>query len=157
MPYELERQIAIEAVARASRLCQEVQRELVADSALSKDDKSPVTVADFGAQAVVKKVLSGLRAGAQDQRLVLDPLVSGDGHRCQRQRPGEPLPRQAPPCGRGHHREGEQEQEADVGVDVGAAGLALEVRVAGRHEDAAAGLLQAPRGVGLGIEGVPLG
>ena len=78
MPYELERQIAIEAVARASRLCQEVQRELVADSALSKDDKSPVTVADFGAQAVVSHTL--LEAlpdvplvGEEDARALREP------------------------------------------------------------------------------------
>jgi len=47
---------AIAAVAEASDLVRRVQRELVVD-ALSKDDKSPVTVADFAAQALIGKRL----------------------------------------------------------------------------------------------------
>jgi 3'(2'), 5'-bisphosphate nucleotidase len=59
MSYSKEREVAVRAVEQASRLCQKVQANLVADHALSKKDKSPVTVADFGAQAVVTHVLSG--------------------------------------------------------------------------------------------------
>jgi len=53
MPYNREKEIAIEAVSRAARLCLAVQADLVKVDALEKGDKSPVTIADFGAQAVV--------------------------------------------------------------------------------------------------------
>lgn len=52
------RSIALDAVRKASRVCQAVQRELVAGAALEKGDKSPVTVADFAAQAVVSHLLA---------------------------------------------------------------------------------------------------
>jgi len=51
--YEKERCVAIEAVRKACGLCQAVQAALVSEETLAKKDKSPVTVADFGAQAVV--------------------------------------------------------------------------------------------------------
>jgi 3'(2'), 5'-bisphosphate nucleotidase len=54
-----ERELAVAAVERASRLCRAVQAELVDGSALTKRDRSPVTVADFGAQAVVSLTLAG--------------------------------------------------------------------------------------------------
>ncbi|KAG2449003.1 hypothetical protein HYH02_005757 [Chlamydomonas schloesseri] len=44
---------AKEAVRLASRLCQEVQRQLSAEERVDKKDDSPVTVADYGAQVVV--------------------------------------------------------------------------------------------------------
>jgi 3'(2'), 5'-bisphosphate nucleotidase len=47
-----EAKFAIEAVREASLLARRIQSELVAD-ALTKGDKSPVTVADFAVQAVV--------------------------------------------------------------------------------------------------------
>ncbi|TWU28608.1 3'(2'),5'-bisphosphate nucleotidase [Bythopirellula polymerisocia] len=47
---------AIQAVREAAQLVRQVQRELVT-AAISKDDKSPVTVADFAAQAIVSKRL----------------------------------------------------------------------------------------------------
>lgn len=47
---------AISAVREAAQLVRRVQQELVT-AALSKDDKSPVTVADFAAQAIVSKRL----------------------------------------------------------------------------------------------------
>jgi 3'(2'), 5'-bisphosphate nucleotidase len=47
---------AAAAVREAARLVRRVQREMVVD-ALAKDDKSPVTVADFAAQALVGKRL----------------------------------------------------------------------------------------------------
>ncbi|MBN1992682.1 MAG: hypothetical protein JW953_08240 [Anaerolineae bacterium] len=52
MTYIQEKQVAIEAVTRAARLCQMVRAEMVVD-ALEKDDRSPVTVADFGSQALI--------------------------------------------------------------------------------------------------------
>jgi len=48
---------AREAVFLASAVCREVQGSLDELKAITKDDKSPVTVADFAAQAVVAKVL----------------------------------------------------------------------------------------------------
>ncbi len=53
MSYELERRVALEAVIKACRLCSAVQAAHLAGGVIDKEDKSPVTVADFGAQAVV--------------------------------------------------------------------------------------------------------
>jgi 3'(2'), 5'-bisphosphate nucleotidase len=55
--YAAERRVAVEAVLLASGLCRTVQANLVSDTSMSKKDRSPVTVADFGAQAVVTRVL----------------------------------------------------------------------------------------------------
>jgi 3'(2'), 5'-bisphosphate nucleotidase len=63
--YERERAVAIEAVLRASRLCQAVRSAEVSEETLAKKDRSPVTVADFGAQAVVVDALS--RAFPEDR------------------------------------------------------------------------------------------
>jgi len=52
-PYERERQAAIEAVISACRLCSAVQHRLTDAHKMSKTDTSPVTVADFGAQALI--------------------------------------------------------------------------------------------------------
>ncbi|KAJ2284679.1 3'(2'),5'-bisphosphate nucleotidase, partial [Coemansia sp. RSA 2706] len=49
---EKERAVAIEAVERASQVCKAVFKRLVTDETLTKKDKSPVTVADYSAQAV---------------------------------------------------------------------------------------------------------
>ncbi|KAI9477286.1 3'(2'),5'-bisphosphate nucleotidase [Coemansia sp. RSA 990] len=54
---EKERAVAIEAVERASRVCKAVFKQLVNEETLTKKDKSPVTVADFSAQAVVNSIL----------------------------------------------------------------------------------------------------
>ena len=58
MAYERERAAALEAVRRASRLTRAVQATLRASGTLTKGDRSPVTVADFGAQAVVSATLA---------------------------------------------------------------------------------------------------
>lgn len=50
--YSPELATALSAVREAATLCREVQRTVTAD-VLSKKDKSPVTVADFGSQALV--------------------------------------------------------------------------------------------------------
>lgn len=47
------RQTAIAAVTRAAELCELVRTDLVTVAALDKKDRSPVTVADFGSQALV--------------------------------------------------------------------------------------------------------
>lgn len=57
---------ALDAVRQASRLVQTVQSELVSP-ALVKDDRSPVTVADYASQALVASLLS--------QAFPNDPLV----------------------------------------------------------------------------------
>ncbi|MCC6971329.1 MAG: 3'(2'),5'-bisphosphate nucleotidase [Phycisphaerales bacterium] len=53
MLYANERSTALEAVEMACRLCIAVRTHLVSDESVAKKDKSPVTVADFGVQAVV--------------------------------------------------------------------------------------------------------
>ncbi|KAI0716030.1 3',5'-bisphosphate nucleotidase [Cerioporus squamosus] len=57
-PYAAEKQIAIAAVRRACVLTASVFNKLVKQETLTKDDKSPVTVGDFSAQAVVNTILS---------------------------------------------------------------------------------------------------
>ena len=49
---------ARDAVALASRVCREVQASLERVRAITKDDKSPVTVADFASQAIVGRILT---------------------------------------------------------------------------------------------------
>ena len=48
---------ALNAVRRAAILMRQIQRETVVSS-LTKDDKSPVTVADFSTQAIIGRFLS---------------------------------------------------------------------------------------------------
>ncbi len=57
MAYELEKQVAIAAVQQAAQLCERVRQTLVPE-AIEKNDKSPVTVADFGAQALICQALA---------------------------------------------------------------------------------------------------
>jgi len=57
-----EKTTGLQAVVSAARLCQSVQNALVSEGTAGsgtqiKDDKSPVTIADFGAQALVSHVL----------------------------------------------------------------------------------------------------
>lgn len=56
MSYDREKEIAIEAVVAAAKLCEKVRSKIPA--AMEKTDKSPVTVADYGAQALICKALS---------------------------------------------------------------------------------------------------
>ncbi len=55
--YALERAIAISAVERACSLTDKVFRNLVTADTVTKKDKSPVTVGDYSAQAVVNAIL----------------------------------------------------------------------------------------------------
>jgi 3'(2'), 5'-bisphosphate nucleotidase len=57
MPYEAERRVAIETVLKACRLCETVRSNSLSNEAIGKEDGSPVTVADFGVQAVVSRQL----------------------------------------------------------------------------------------------------
>ena len=59
MTYTQEKQLAIEAVTQAAQLCQMVRAEMVVDS-LEKSDRSPVTVADYGSQAVVCRAIKNV-------------------------------------------------------------------------------------------------
>ncbi|NEP13415.1 MAG: 3'(2'),5'-bisphosphate nucleotidase [Symploca sp. SIO2C1] len=56
MSYQQEKQLAIAAVTAAAKLCEQVRRER-GSLAMKKPDRSPVTVADFGAQAVICQAL----------------------------------------------------------------------------------------------------
>ena len=53
MGYEAEFDAAVEAVQEATRLCRAVREEMVVNASLEKADHSPVTVADFGSQALI--------------------------------------------------------------------------------------------------------
>ncbi|KAL1204055.1 SAL1 phosphatase [Cardamine amara subsp. amara] len=57
MAYEKELDAAKKAASLAARLCQKVQKAILQSDVQSKSDKSPVTVADYGSQAVVSLVL----------------------------------------------------------------------------------------------------
>ncbi|MFP6764393.1 MAG: hypothetical protein VB858_12270, partial [Planctomycetaceae bacterium] len=64
--FQAEVATAITAVRRAARLCRTVQRGMTAE-ALEKKDNSPVTIADFGSQAMVCQCLGEAFPG--------DPIV----------------------------------------------------------------------------------
>ncbi len=55
--YEWEREVAVRAVREAARLCRAVGAE-ISPEVLAKKDKSPVTVADFGSQALIARTLA---------------------------------------------------------------------------------------------------
>jgi 3'(2'), 5'-bisphosphate nucleotidase len=57
LTYDQEQAVAISAVREAARLCRRV-RELAHPDVVNKKDQSPVTVADFGSQAVVCRALA---------------------------------------------------------------------------------------------------
>jgi len=78
MTYELERLVAVEAVIKACKLCRAVQAAHLAGGVIDKEDKSPVTVADFGAQALVSDHLAAtfphdLLVGEEDSSLLRKP------------------------------------------------------------------------------------
>ncbi|CAG8777325.1 7906_t:CDS:2, partial [Dentiscutata erythropus] len=52
-----ERAVAIDVVLQASKVCKNVFNTLIASDTLVKKDKSPVTIGDFSAQAVVNTLL----------------------------------------------------------------------------------------------------
>ncbi len=58
LPFEPELSVGLAAVRIAAQICQKVQRQISLDK-LDKQDKSPVTIADFASQAAVCRVLTG--------------------------------------------------------------------------------------------------
>jgi 3'(2'), 5'-bisphosphate nucleotidase len=66
VPFDRELAVALAAVRQASRACRAVQQALDPHT-LAKDDRSPVTVADFASQALVARALAEAFPG--------DPLV----------------------------------------------------------------------------------
>ena len=52
-----EEDVAVRSVLRAMELCEAVRATLSAGDAVAKEDRSPVTVADFGAQALIVSAL----------------------------------------------------------------------------------------------------
>lgn len=57
MSYEREKQVALEAALSAAKLCEDLRQEMGAE-AIEKKDGTPVTVADFGAQALICRRLT---------------------------------------------------------------------------------------------------
>ncbi|MFX0208166.1 MAG: 3'(2'),5'-bisphosphate nucleotidase [Candidatus Hodarchaeota archaeon] len=51
--YEHERRVGIKAVINASRMCQAIRAKELPGNTIEKEDKTPVTVADFCTQAVI--------------------------------------------------------------------------------------------------------
>ncbi|MCW6038955.1 3'(2'),5'-bisphosphate nucleotidase [Spirulina subsalsa FACHB-351] len=56
MSYSTETQVAIAAAIQAAQLCQAVRRAI--PEAMEKTDKSPVTVADYGSQAIICRAIA---------------------------------------------------------------------------------------------------
>ena len=57
MAYEQELAIATTAVIMAAKLCEAVRHQMVPE-AMEKSDRSPVTVADYGAQAIICRAIA---------------------------------------------------------------------------------------------------
>ena len=75
MIYEMERRVAVESVLEACRLCQNIQSTYLSREVITKSDKSPVTIADFGAQALISDHLKTsfpdvLLVAEEDSRLL---------------------------------------------------------------------------------------
>ena len=65
--YEREKQVAITAVSAAAKLCEQVRRDC-RPATMEKQDSSPVTVADLGAQAIICRAIAAAFPG--------DPIVA---------------------------------------------------------------------------------
>lgn len=77
--YTTEKECAISAVICAAELCSRVQAALAHEDSIQKDDRSPVTIADFGAQAVVNRILMSALpddpvVGEEDASHLRDPV-----------------------------------------------------------------------------------
>jgi len=80
MSYELEKQVAVLAVTAAANLSEQVRREQ-GSLAITKPDRSPVTIADFGAQAVICQALGEAFPndpviGEEDASLLRSPTMT---------------------------------------------------------------------------------
>ena len=74
-----EKQIAISAVLKAIPLCQQVGADIVKEDAVEKKDRTPVTVADFGAQALICQAI--------DEAFPDDPIVAEEDSQELRKNP----------------------------------------------------------------------
>ncbi|MDA1015661.1 MAG: 3'(2'),5'-bisphosphate nucleotidase [Planctomycetota bacterium] len=77
MNYEAELRVAVDSVKLASRLCSRVQKAMAPD-VLKKKDRSPVTVADYGSQALICRALAAAYPsdpviGEEDSSALNDP------------------------------------------------------------------------------------
>jgi 3'(2'), 5'-bisphosphate nucleotidase len=61
--HSLEVRTVIQAVIKASRLCQQVREDLAEGGSILKSDRSPVTIADYGSQAIICKLIKEAFAG----------------------------------------------------------------------------------------------
>jgi len=68
MNLEQELNVAIQAVTTAAKLCENVRTTLVTEDTAIKKDRSPVTIADYGAQALIIHTLR--------QAFPFDPVVA---------------------------------------------------------------------------------
>ncbi len=75
MTYEQEQKVAIDTVISAAKLCQQVRQDI--PQAMEKTDKSPVTVADLGSQAIICKALH--------EAFPNDPIVAEEDAKILRQ------------------------------------------------------------------------
>ncbi len=80
--YTREREIAIAAVREAAGLCRAVQAQITT-SVLEKKDKSPVTVADFGSQALVCRAIR--------EAFPADPIIAEEDSAALREADQQPL------------------------------------------------------------------
>jgi 3'(2'), 5'-bisphosphate nucleotidase len=55
--FEKELEIGQHAVIKAMRICKTIQEELTGADAITKSDKTPVTIADFASQAIICRIL----------------------------------------------------------------------------------------------------
>ncbi len=81
MAYEREKEIAIDAAIAAAQLCQSVRADI--PEAIEKSDKSPVTVADYGSQALICRAIA---AAFPD-----DPIVGEEDAATLRQPEATPI------------------------------------------------------------------
>ena len=81
--WEAELRVALDAVRAASRICRDVQSKIAAD-VFEKEDRSPVTVADFASQAAICRLIGD----AFKNDLIIGEEESGTLRRGKRPVPG---------------------------------------------------------------------
>lgn len=78
MKYSIELQTAIRAVLKAGTVCVAIRSSNACEDAISKKDRSPVTIADFGSQAVIihelLSVFPDARIVAEEDSAQMQPL-----------------------------------------------------------------------------------
>lgn len=83
MPYEVEKEVAVKAVLEVSMLCRNIQHSLGGKLSVSKEDKTPVTIADFAAQALINMKLR--------ERFPHIPVISEESSSLLRSTSGKPI------------------------------------------------------------------